>query len=324
MTSSICSITTAELRHVFLFSVGRSVSRVVRGASTGTGDESHSHVLLALLVNAKTKYKCAPRRKGKGKIENVIIQGGTWEDTCSGFSKCKVIKPTCHCAVSLMQVEGPGEWQSLCQTGCQLWQVRGGLSEINLPIMHKQWDQHTQMRSTTGCVFSGVVTFPLCRELLDVACVRANDNCCTLLLTPNPKRRGLVTPRCDEEKRERGSYVCPMTPCGARHMSMFSMQLCKAIQSITGRSMVMLDTVLRLQRKKKYFCRRCTGGVTTEVGRSPSRCPREDGQRCIFSCASLRGDACLCPHPKVSSSYISHRATCRWKTNIAFSHVRAV
>lgn len=47
--------------------------------------------------------------------------------------------------------------------------------------------------------------FPVyARELLDEACVRANDNCRTLLLTPNPKRRGLVSPRCDGgKKRER-------------------------------------------------------------------------------------------------------------------------
>lgn len=47
------------------------------------------------------------------------------------------------------------------------------------------------------------------------------------------------------------------------------------------------------------------GGVLLGVG--------EDRQRCVFSCASLRGDACLCPHPKVSSSYMSHSATCKYE-----------
>lgn len=164
------------------------------------------------------------------------------------------------------------------------------------------------MRSTTGCVFSGVVTFPFCRELLDVACVRANDNCCTLLLTPNPKRRGLVTPRCDEEKRER--LLCVSNDAVWR--TSYVHVLHATFKSHTVNHWQINGNV-RLGPKKSHlsFFRRFTGGVTTEVGRSPSRCRREDGQRCIFSCASLRGDACLCPHPKVSSSYISHRATCR-------------
>lgn len=41
--------------------------------------------------------------------------------------------------------------------------------------------------------------------------------------------RGLVSPRCDEGKRESGS-MCPMTAYGARQMSMFSRQLFKAMQ----------------------------------------------------------------------------------------------
>lgn len=42
---------------------------------------------------------------------------------------------------------------------------------------------------------------------LDAACVRASDNCWTLVLTPNPERRGLVSPRCDEEKKRGGLSV---------------------------------------------------------------------------------------------------------------------
>lgn len=115
--------------------------------------------------------------------------------------------------------------------------------KIFLVLVHKQWDQHvhTNVQHNRQRLLS-MTMFLLCRELLDVACVRANDNCRTLLATPNPKLRGLVNPRCDGEKRERGS-MCPMTACGARQMSMFSRQLFKAIQSVAARWLVISDSV---------------------------------------------------------------------------------
>lgn len=107
---------------------------------------------------------------------------------------------------------------------------------------------------------------------------------------------------------------------------MFSRQLFKAIQSashweMSGESWAR-SFVSSVKKKNVILSRRFTGCDTTDAGRSPSRC--RGGQSYVFSCASVRGGACLWSHPKLSSSYISHRATCRHEKNTAFSHERAM
>lgn len=212
---------------------GRSVKL---GASTGTGDESHSRVAVCFWRSLwmPNKYKRAQHRKGEGNSGDVTIRGDTCDDTCSGWRKCKVTKPRRHGAFSLMQIEGPDEsWgfyfmhDASSDKSARCWQ---NVSPTNARTVRST---HTHRRAAQQAVSSwGMLMFLLSRELLDGACVGANDNCRTLLLTPNPKLRGLVSPRCDGEKRGRGA-MCPMTACGARQMSMFSKQLFKAIQSVS-------------------------------------------------------------------------------------------
>lgn len=116
------------------------------------------------------------------------------------------------------------------------WQ---NISPTNAQTMSSQ----AKMRSTTGSVFCGEVMFPSMRGAMDAACVRANDNCSTLLLTPNPKRTRISQSKMWWRKeRERGS-MCPMTACGARQMSMFSRQLFKAMQWGSGWWIVMFSSV---------------------------------------------------------------------------------
>lgn len=161
------------------------------------------------------------------------------------------------------------------------------------------------MRNTAGGVFCDVTASPFCMEPLDAACVKASDNCWTLVLTPNPERRGLVSSRCDEEKRERGS-VCPMTLGGARQMPIFSWQLFKATQSGESReAAAALHSLFCFQREK--HCHPFSRGATDEVGRSP-RCRREDTQRGAFFFFPLRATR-SCPHSKESSLFISHYTT---------------
>lgn len=190
--------------------------------------------------------------------------------------------------------------------------------------MNKHWD-HTGMRNTAGDVFcrvplvQGETACSLCQGKWQLAHSSYYK----------PKARGISQSEMWWRRERERCSVCPVTPCGARQMSVFSRQLFTAMQSVghwrmndNVRFVLFSPPVWRNKRLLSFLgdlpgvSRPGWGGVLLGVG--------EDGQRCVFSRASLRADACFCPHPKVSSSYISHRATCEYEKKRAFSHVRAV
>lgn len=174
---------------------------------------------------------------------------------------------------------------------------------------------------------SSVVWSCSCRELLDVACIRANDSCWTLILYSKPKAQGISQPKIWWRKKERGGNQCVQWRCKAHvRCPCFPGNFLKPYsQPVTEKWMGKAGHGLSFPAWKKnnvILSRRFTGCDTTDAGRSPSRC--RGGQSYVFSCASVRGGACLWSHPKLSSSYISHRATCRHEKNTAFSHERAM
>lgn len=192
------------------------------------------------------------------------------------------------------------------------------------------------MRSEQQAVSSvGVRMFPFMPGATGYAAgVRADDNCSTLLLlTPTPELGGgnqSVRDVMEERgrERERGS-MCPMTPCGARQMSMFSGQLFLSRtvnQSPAGRRMVTSDSVFFVSGVMLSFlcdsAGRCHGR-----GGEESFSVRGRGRTAVrFSHALLSAETLLVyvRIPKVSSSYISHGATRRNEKNLALSHVHAV
>lgn len=123
--------------------------------------------------------------------------------------------------------------------------------------------------------------------------------------------------------------MCPMTPCGARQMSMFSGQLFLSRtvnQSPAGRRMVTSDSVFFVSGVMLSFlcdsAGRCHGR-----GGEESFSVRGRGRTAVrFSHALLSAETLLVyvRIPKVSSSYISHGATRRNEKNLALSHVHAV
>lgn len=62
---------------------------------------------------------------------------------------------------------------------------------------------------------SSVVWSCSCRELLDVACIRANDSCWTLILYSKPKAQGISQPKIWWRKKERGGNQCVQWRCKA-------------------------------------------------------------------------------------------------------------
>lgn len=109
-------------RNFGTYSSSASGQSVELGASTGTGDGSHSRVAVCFWRSLwmPNKYKCAQHRKGEGSSGYVTIRGGTCADTCSGWLKIQVTKPRRHGVFSSMQVECPDESWALFQARCQL------------------------------------------------------------------------------------------------------------------------------------------------------------------------------------------------------------
>lgn len=62
---------------------------------------------------------------------------------------------------------------------------------------------------------SSVVWSCSCKELLDVACIRANDSCWTLILYSKPKAQGISQPKIWWRKKERGGNQCVQWRCKA-------------------------------------------------------------------------------------------------------------
>lgn len=164
--------------------------------------------------------------------------------------------------------------------------------------------------------------------------VRADDNCSTLLLTPNPELRGgSVSPRCDGEKRERegereGLNVSndAVWRTSDVHVLRVTFFLSRTVnQSPAGRRMVTSDSV--------FFV---SGVILSFLCDSAGRCHGRGGEESFsvrgrgrtavrFSHALLSAETLLVyvRIPKVSSSYISHGATHRNEKNLALSHVHA-
>lgn len=133
-----------------------------------------------------------------------------------------------------MQCQGPVESYALFHAGCQLWQIRGALTKYLSLERAKAWDQHTHTNAQHNrqCrLWCGNVP-PFLQGATGCSPCQCQDKCQLLNTLLQTQSTGRYSVRCVMGKRERGS-MCPMTPCGARQMSMFSRQLFKAIQSFS-------------------------------------------------------------------------------------------
>lgn len=154
------------------------------GASTGTGEEFRSHVA-ASFWRHRENTDARPRENARrGGVEKGWRGDTEAADTPLGKKKREVTKTR----------RDAGAWT--------LWGNPRFRSRMRKP------ESFSRECATQQAVSSAVRRRPPpAWSPLDAACVRASDNCWTLVLTPNPERRGLVSPRCDEEKKRGGLSV---------------------------------------------------------------------------------------------------------------------
>ena len=135
MTISICSITTAKLRHVIPLQAGRvsrtSCSRALQpGQVTAAGSRSHVAARVWRSLRTLDKHKCAQRGDRRGRDPATGTLAMTLVQVAGGFEVRRAggggeeeeeeEKPARRGAFSLMQGDCPDESQALCHAGCQL------------------------------------------------------------------------------------------------------------------------------------------------------------------------------------------------------------
>ena len=238
MTISICSITTAKLRHVIPLQAGRvsrtSCSRALQpGQVTAAGSRSHVAARVWRSLRTLDKHKCAQRgeRRGrdhsKGTLEMTLVQvdggfevrregGGEKKRKKKKNQRVAALSLWCRATVRMnhrlyvMQdvSSGHNPWRRLAKIFSPHWCANGEIDTRAGTHTHTQRHTHTLECAANNRQCLRLVWWcsPLCRELLDTQPVSAQMTTARhfFSLQTQSSGGGSVSPRCDGEKRERG------------------------------------------------------------------------------------------------------------------------